>query len=140
LTRLILAALAIANFAATPQQQFEGSLSRYNPDVMPRVLEWRHDNGIPAGFDPYRGYDGYIAVAWCELVGKEADVQVYVRGEYIGTKHVLIADCAGHWSTYRWMYEQQIAAELDWQSWCSWGLEDGTGAWVKVEVITEPDD
>jgi len=53
----------------------EGSLSRYDPGVMDRVLEWRHTTGYPAGFDPYaRPYDGYIAVADCDLVGKDAEV------------------------------------------------------------------
>lgn len=109
----------------------EGSLSRYDPGVMERVLDWRHKHGIPAGFDPYgRNYDGYIAVADCDRVGDTAVLDLYISGEYMGQKTVLISDCAGAPETVQWMIDHRIVAEIGWQGWTDWGIEDGAGAWI----------
>lgn len=130
------ALLQILSILANPQPEFSGSLSRYDPGVMGRVLEWRHETGYPAGFDPYQDYDGYIAVMWCEWVGHAADLDLYVDGEFVGTKHVLISDCANpqHLHTLHWMATAGIAAEVDYAAWQAWGLEDGVGAWIDVRV------
>ncbi len=114
---------------------YEGSISRYDSGVMERNLEWRHTNGYPAGFDPYsKDYDGYIAVMNCRDVGKEAELTLTVNGTTLDPLHVLISDCTEDVKTMKWMVDENITAELDWETWQRLGIQDGSGAWGKVEI------
>lgn len=74
LFQTIIAALLLAAQAklpAPPPDYYEGSLSRYDPLVMEGVMDWRHSNGIPAGFNPHQPeYAGYVAVVDCRNVGR----------------------------------------------------------------------
>lgn len=145
IARLIILSLAMAT---TPPPEhphvrpstFEGSLSRYNPGVMEDVLAWRHENGIPAGFNPWpvggRPYDGFIAVIGCENVGKTALLWLTIDGVTLpDPKRVYIADCTSPGRpAAQWMVDHQIAAEVDYEAWNEWGIVDGRGAWVEVEI------
>ena len=114
----------------------EGSLSRYDPGVMEIVLEWRHTNGIPSGFDPYgKEYDGYIAVMNCSDVGKEAELTLTINYERQHPIKVLISDCTESEATKDWMLSNGIVAELDYDSWVANGIKDGEGAWAELEII-----
>lgn len=114
---------------------YEGSLSRYDSGVMERNLEWRHTNGYPAGFDPYgKKYDGYIAVMNCSDVGKEADLTVTIDGVAREPLFVLISDCTESVDTMKWMVDNNISAELGWETWNSLGIQDGSGAWGVVDI------
>lgn len=113
----------------------EGSLSRYDQGVMERVLEWRHTNGIPSGFDPYKEYDGYIAVMDCSDVGKEAELTLTINYEKQHPIKVLISDCTESEATKDWMVSNRIVAELDYDSWIANGIKDGEGAWAKLEIV-----
>lgn len=143
--RLVVVSVAMAGMMEPPPVsrplQFEGSLSRYDPGVMSRVLEWRHRNGIPAGFDPWpigrEPYDGYIAVIGCEHVGKTAVMWVTIDGvRQEQPKQVYVADCTTPDAPAAdWMRDYQIAAELDYAAWQAWGVVDGRGAWVEVTIL-----
>lgn len=118
-----------------PPSYFEGSLSRYDPGVMEGVLHWRHTNGIPAGFDPYGDYDGYIAVIDCRNVGRVGWLTPTIDGVTHEPRRVYVADCTSPGRPAAvWMEENQIAAELDYEAWQAWGIVDGEGAWVVVEL------
>ena len=151
MVNLILAGAALAATPAHPAAvapvdpsplRFEGSLSRYDPGVMESVLDWRHRNGIPDGFDPWgETYDGYIAVVGCQHVGEAAVLWLTVDGvRQVQPKRVYVADCTtpGRPAAV-WMKEQQIAAEVDHAAWQAWGIEDGRGAWAVVELSPAPD-
>jgi len=118
-----------------PPTQYEGSLSRYDPGVMESIMDWRHTNGIPAGFNPYGDYNGFIAVLDCRNVGKVAWVTVTIEGVTYEPKRVYVADCTSPGtSAARWMVSNSIAAELDYQAWVDWGIVDGRGAWVEIVI------
>lgn len=143
MARLIAAALVMATPAEHPHERgstFEGSLSRYDPGVFERVLDWRHTNGIPGNFDPYPidqpPYDGFIAVIGCENVGKVATLTLTIDGVTLpDRKRVLVSDCTSPGRpAAEWMTEHQIAAEVDYAAWVAWGVRDGEGAWVEVEI------
>lgn len=119
---------------------FEGSLSWYDPGVFERVLEWRHSNGVPAGFNPWpvgrEPCDGFIAVIGCENVGRTAVLWLTIDGVRLPEpKRVYVADCTSPGRpAAQWMTEHQIAAEVDWLAWEGWGIVDGEGAWVRIEI------
>lgn len=117
-----------------PPSHFEGSLSRYDPGVFERVLDWRHTHGIPAGFDPYReDYAGYIAVIGRENVGREGWLTLTVDGIEVGTYRVYVSDYTSPGTpAAKWMYDELICCEVDFAAWQEWGVIDGEGAWAVV--------
>ena len=116
-----------------PPSYFEGSLSRYDPGVMERVIDWRHTHGIPAGFDPYREDYAYIAVIDCRNVGRSGWLTPTIDGVTYEPRRVYVADCTSPGRpAAKWMYDEVIAAEVDFAAWIDWGIVDGEGAWVVV--------
>ena len=134
---LALAALLLLSAPVQSQHTFliEGSLSRYAPGVMPRVNEWRHDNGIPGGFNPYQDYDGYLALEDCSDVGKVATAHLIIDRVQSGPYYFYISDCTESPHTIEWMRRNRIAGELDYEAWQRLGIVDGRGAWLQIEVI-----
>lgn len=120
--------------APPPPSYFEGSLSRYDPGVMNRVIDWRYQNGIPEWFDPHReDYDGFVAVIDCRNVGRSGSMTVIIDGEERGTFRVYVSDCASPGTrAARWMIKANVAAEIDYDTWKEWGIVDGRGAWVEI--------
>jgi hypothetical protein len=102
---------------------------------MEQVIQWRHENGIPAGFDPFGDYDGYIAVLDCRNVGRSGWLTPTIEGVTGHPRRVLVADCASPGTAAaRWMSDNNICCEVDYQGWVDWGIQDGRGAWVVVEL------
>ena len=136
---LVLALAALLLLAAPVQSQhtfmIEGSLSRYAPGVMPRVNEWRHDNGIPGGFNPYQDYDGYLALESCQDVGKVATAYLIIDRVQSGPYTFYISDCTESPHTIEWMQRNRIAGELDYEAWQRFGIVDGRGAWLQILAI-----
>lgn len=105
---------------------------------MERVLEWRHSNGIPSGFNPWPAepYDGFIAVIGCENVGRDALLWLTIDGRTLPEpKRVYVSDCTSPGRpAAEWMVSNRVAAEVDYAAWVAWGIRDGSGAWVVVEL------
>jgi len=120
--------------APLPTAPTQGSLSRYAPGVMERTNEWRHKHGIPAGFDPYTGYDGFVATGYCGDVGEVAIAYLTIEGVESGPYRFYVSDCASNPATLGWMAREQIAGELDFETWQRLGIVDGRGAWMEYEI------
>lgn len=90
-----------------------GYLSAYalNPTV--GTLNWQQENGhIPDNLD---GYDVFLAVEDCGMVGMDATL--YVAGD---EHNALIFDCAGadaFSDGESWMERNNIVAEVDFWTW-----------------------
>lgn len=83
-----------------------GFLSQYAQGVMEPTIAARQEWGqLPLDLS---GFDGFIAVADCGLVGQTAYLSIE-GGPWLT---VGIADCSGHWHTTAWMREAKIIAEV----------------------------
>jgi len=136
LFQTIIAALLLAAQPTNnqPPDAYSGSLSRYAPNVMEDVVEWRHTNGIPDGFNPHQPeYDGFVAVVDCRNVGRTGWMTLTVEGVEREPLRVYVADCASPGTAAaKWMADNQIAAELDYAAWVREGIVDGRGAWAEI--------
>jgi hypothetical protein len=116
-----------------PPDNYTGSLSRYDPQVMERVIEWRYEHNVPAGFDPWPTYATYVAVVDCRNVGRSGWMTLTIEGETRPPERIYVTDCATPGTpAAEWMEREQIAAEIDYGSWVRFGIEDGKGAWAEI--------
>lgn len=113
----------------------QGNASQYAPGVMNRVIKLRQSWGqIPADVNQY---DGFIAVADCDRIGETVFMRPYGQARW---EMFLITDCASKTdaresdglSGYRWMIENGIDAEVDYDTAARWGV---VGRMVKVEIV-----
>jgi hypothetical protein len=115
---LLLGLAAVATVVAPETranpEMLTGYASAYAPQVMEDVVRFRLENRLWRHIPPSRWIyaDGYIATNNCRQVGLMVTL-IDPAGE---AHEVLVADCAGRDST-RWMTENRIIAELDWQMW-----------------------
>ena len=120
---------------AQPDYLMQGSLSRYDAGVMERNNEWRHTNGVPGGFNPHGEYDGYLALFDCDDVGKVVTALITIDRVQSGPYRFYVADCTESPYTKRWMLDNRIAGELDYEAWQRFGIVDGRGAWLQIEAV-----
>lgn len=115
-----------------PPNRFEGSLSRYAPQVMEETIVWRDENNNPPGFSPYREqYAAYLAVIGCWNVGRAGWLTITVEGETRPPVRALVTDCGSPGgSAAQWFDEDGICCEVDYAFWQREGIEDGRGAWA----------
>jgi hypothetical protein len=115
---LLLAALLALALLIAPEtgraEHLTGWASAYAPGVFREVVYYRLEHGLWRHIPPSRWIyaDGYAATNDCSQVGQMATLLDPAGNEY----DVLIADCAGRDST-RWMSENRIVVELDWDLW-----------------------
>lgn len=89
--------------------RISGYLSQYGKQPSEATLQYRVEVGdIP---NPIY-YDAFIAVADCGQIGKEGWLSVD-DGDWLRT---IVFDCAGHVETVKWMDENNIIGEIDYQT------------------------
>lgn len=96
-----------------------GTCSRYNPDIMEKVVNARTGYGQ---IDPAIPNKGYVALLDCEHLGRQVWLQQNDRidGPY------LVADCAA--AQHRQAMRQSgRAVELSWKLAQEWGVIDDLG-------------
>lgn len=89
-------------------QIIEGTFSQYNRGPTDSQI-WYHTE-VTGLLKKGRGYQGFVAVVDCDRVGDDA----WIRVGKSGWLKVFVFDCSGHLSTTRWMFENNIPAELGW--------------------------
>lgn len=103
-----------------------GYLSGYAMWPTIRTIEIRQEWGqLPQDVS---GYDVFLAVPNCDLIGHEAEL--IVNGDvYTG----LVFDCAGE-DSHSWMIDNMIAAEVDYYFWMKHPEYIGTNTQVQIIV------
>ena len=109
----------------------EGTWSQYSQGPTDGQI-WYHTTQTGKLKNPKR-YDGFVAVADCDLVGDEAWIRVYPWKKW---QHVFIFDCSGHVSTTRWFHEAGIIGELGW--YIARELDVPTGKGVRGAISFSP--
>jgi hypothetical protein len=89
--------------------------------VVEHRQEWHQISALPA--------TGYIAVAECDRIGEQVWVKHGDRAE-----PMIVADCAGDDATRRWMRDNNILMEVDYETALRW---DAVGRGEPVEMCKE---
>ena len=109
--------LLLAAFQSPGAIELTGGLSAYEREPSEATLAYRYEVG-----DVDWGYDAYVAVADCSLIGRTGTMQ-YEDGRVLS---VQVFDCSGHDAEPRTavITSAGIVAELDYASWLAYGLGD----------------
>ena len=87
-----------------------GYLSQYAPTMMELVISNRQQMGqLPWDLS---GYTVFIAMESCDEVGRTK----YLTWGDGSVERALVTDCSGHYETSQWMWENNIIAEVDYNT------------------------
>jgi hypothetical protein len=104
---------------------YAGVASQYGPGIMTNVVEYRREwHQLP----PLPAV-GYIAVDDCSRIGERVWVK---HGDDV--EPMVVADCAGDDATRRWMRDNNILMEVDYETALRW---DAVGRGEPVVMCKE---